>query len=370
MKRAGILLIAGALCAAPLFAQSGRSWEAVVETGLNNPRGLDFGPNGDLYVAEAGSGGSDPCVPAPEGAGQQCFGRSGAITRVNVRTGHWERVVDRLPSLATNGRQATGAHDISFPERGNPVFTIGLGADPASRTNPQLQQLGQLGLILPNGRTTTIEDLGTYEQVNNPDTKQVDSNPYGVLALRGKQIVADAGANALLEVRDNGVVKVLAVFPDRQFPHPAPPNALVDTDEVPTSIAQGPDGAYYVGQLTGFPFPVGGAVVYRVPEGGGKPLPYAAGFTNIIDIAFGPDGSLYVLELAKGGLLAAFGGAPNGWAGQVTRVLPNGNQRKINSEGLNAPGGIAVARNGTIYVTNNSVDSGIGQVLRLRPQDR
>jgi hypothetical protein len=198
----------------------------------------------------------------------------------------------------------------------------------------------------------------------------VDSNPYGVLALQRKQIVADAGANTLLEVRDNGVVKVLAVFPDRKFPLPFPPFDLADTDEVPTSIAQGPDGAYYVGQLTGFPFPVGGAVVYRVPEGGGTPLPYAAGFTNIIDIAFGPDGSLYVLELAKGGLLGAFGGAPDGWAGQVTRVLPNGNKRKINSEGLVAPGGIVVNRNGTIFVTNHSVSSGIGEVLRLRPSAR
>jgi hypothetical protein len=33
---------------------------------------------------------------------------------------------------------------------------------------------------------------------------------------------------------------------------------------VPTSVAVAPDGAYYVGQLTGFPFPVGGARVFRV----------------------------------------------------------------------------------------------------------
>ena len=67
-------------------------------------------------------------------------------------------------------------------------------------------------------------------------------------------------------------------------------------EPVPTSIAEGPDGSLYVGQLTGFPFPVGGARVYRVPAGGGTPTIVAEGFTNIIDIALGPDGAAYVLE--------------------------------------------------------------------------
>jgi hypothetical protein len=34
----------------------------VFASGLNNPRGLTFGPNGDLYVAEAGMGGSRSTV--------------------------------------------------------------------------------------------------------------------------------------------------------------------------------------------------------------------------------------------------------------------------------------------------------------------
>src|SRR5436305_12733835 len=34
----------------------------VFSTGFNNPRGLKFGPDGDLYVAEGGLGGSDSTV--------------------------------------------------------------------------------------------------------------------------------------------------------------------------------------------------------------------------------------------------------------------------------------------------------------------
>jgi hypothetical protein len=78
---------------------------------------------------------------------------------------------------------------------------------------------------------------------------------------------------------------------------------------VPTSIARGPDGAYYLGELTGFPFPQGAARIYRV-EPGRAPTVYAKGFTNVIDLAFGREGSLYVLEIVKDGLLAGACGGP------------------------------------------------------------
>ena len=130
---------------------------------------------------------------------------------------------------------------------------------------------------------------------------------------------------------------------------------------MPTSVAQGPDGALYVGQLTGFPFPVGGASVWRVPASGGSPEIVEAGFTNIIDIAFGPDGSLYVLEFAQDGILA---GPP---AGALTRIAPDGTRAVVASDGLFAPGGVAIARNGRIFVTNFSISAGGGQVVELLP---
>ena len=111
-------------------------------------------------------------------------------------------------------------------------------------------------------------------------------------------------------------------------------------DTVPTSVAIGPDGSYYVGQLTGFPFPVGGANVYRVPANGGLPEVYAEGFTAIIDVAFAPDGSLYVLELAKNGLLDAF--ILNDWTGALIRVAPDGTRSEITEGELFAPGGVVI----------------------------
>ena len=72
------------------------------------------------------------------------------------------------------------------------------------------------------------------------------------------------------------------------------PGNTVTVQAVPTAVAEGPDGWIYAGQLTGAPFPQGAANVYRVASEGGTPEVYASGFTNIIDIAFGPDGNIYV----------------------------------------------------------------------------
>jgi hypothetical protein len=48
--------------------------------------------------------------------------------------------------------------------------------------------------------------------------------------------------NALLRVSDWGKISTLAAFPSRP---------QRSTDAVPTAVAQGPDGAYYVGELMG-----------------------------------------------------------------------------------------------------------------------
>jgi hypothetical protein len=150
-------------------------------------------------VAEAGSGGSGPCVEGPEG--MRCYGASGSITRIDLRRGTQERIAGGLPSLAApDGAFATGAHDIAFLGRGNAHVTFGFGDNPVER-EAQFGLAGAsfatLARMNASGRLNVVTDLGAYEFLVNPAGDHVDSNPYGILAVAGKVIVVDAGANAL-----------------------------------------------------------------------------------------------------------------------------------------------------------------------------
>jgi hypothetical protein len=227
-------------------------------------------------------------------------------------------------------------------------------------------QFGRQVLFMASGKYRFEADVSAYEAEANPDGGEIDTNPYSIAALTGgKTLVADAGANALLKVVKNQISTV-AVFPDRLVDAPdflgLPPGTQIPMQAVPNSVVVGPDGAYYVGELTGFPFPVGAARVYRVVPGQ-EPEIYADGFTNIIDLAFGPDGHLYVLEITKNGLLAAEMGGD--FTGALIRVESDGSHTEIASDGLVAPGGLAIGADGSMYVSNYGVFSGLGEVVRI-----
>jgi glucose/arabinose dehydrogenase len=114
-----------------------------------------------------------------------------------------------------------------------------------------------------------------------------------------------------------------------------------------------------VGELSGVPFATGAANIYRV-EPGQAPEVFLTGFTTIIDLDFGPDDSLYVLEHSTG---PAFFARP----GQITRVAPDGTRSVVYS-GLIRPTSLVVDEDGTIYVTNNAIVAGLGQVLKIEQQ--
>jgi hypothetical protein len=94
---------------------------------------------------------------------------------------------------------------------------------------------------------------------------------------------------------------------------------------------------------------------------GDRTIAYS-GFTNIIDLTFGADGSLYVLQISRDGLASPTGPVP----GALIRIDPVTSMRTtIVSDGLNFPGGVVTGPDGAIYVTNFGTSAGGGQVLRI-----
>ncbi len=349
----------------------------VIARGLANPRGIAFAPNGLLFVAEAGSGGNGACTV--QGDGQTaCYGETGALTRIDPTGASAPvRVIGGLPSLAApGGFGAGGPSAISFAGTGNGRLAIGLGAAGSAR-----QGLGAKAALF--GTTLQVNaaggwkpgaDIAAFEQANNPVPGGDDSNPFGIVALPSRHVVADAGANALFEVAANGAISTLAAFPARMVPAPPflglPAGTMIPMQAVPTSVTQGPDGWLYAGQLTGFPFPVGAANVYRIPPQGGTPQVFASGFTNIAGLAFDARGTLYVLQIGDG--FAGPGGPPLKAPGKLIRVAANGAQTVVYA-GLFYPGGLAIGPDGAAYVTNFGIVPGPipgafpdgGQVLRI-----
>ncbi|MGK7936157.1 MAG: ScyD/ScyE family protein [Xenococcaceae cyanobacterium] len=127
---------------------------------------------------------------------------------------------------------------------------------------------------------------------------------------------------------------------------------------VPTSVVIGPDGALYVTELTGFPFPQNGARIYRLDDGTLEI--FLDGFTNPIDLAFAPNGDLYVLEYATNSTLS---GDPTG---ALIQVKPNGDRTTILSDELINPTALAIAPDNSIYISNQAFLPGEGEILRVQ----
>jgi hypothetical protein len=319
----------------------------VVARGLDNPRGLDFGPRGALYIAEAGIGGDGRCIPGP--LGPMCYGATGAVTR--VLDGEQERVVEGLPSLSgqnAGGNFSFGPHDIAIQE----------GAAFA-----HLIRIGQ------NGEKTSVADLAAYEQANNSDSAmasedipELRSNPHNVLATSRRFLLIDSGANALLAVRRDGQVSTRATFPTRDMKLPGS-DQTVSMQSVPTAVASGPEGVLYVAELTGFPFPEAEARIYKLAPGQ-APEVYLEGFTHIIDLAVDKEGTLYVLQIANTSLGAVFTTGQLA-AGSVIMVTLDGDRKVLASEGLVMPTGMAIGPDGYLYISNCGICAGRGEVVRI-----
>jgi hypothetical protein len=249
---------------------------------------------------------------------------------------------------------------------------------------------GQAVLRVSRGNARVIANLWDFEETYNPQTDDIRSNPFDVHALGGgAALVADAAANDLLYVDDEGNVDAVAIFPTRLASLVSLKAALgcpgsgiapicfmgdaIPAQAVPTSIAVGPDGYYYVGELRGFPGPLNQSRIWRVAPGAvwadcatspDCEVVFDGGFTSIIDLAFGPDGLLYVVEFDE-----------NGWfAAEVLGIVAGGTvnacdvdslQCVVVAGGIPFPSAITFGKNGQLWATRNSIIPPLASVIAI-----
>lgn len=284
----------------------------------------------------------------------------------------------------------------------NGLATVGRGSSYAARGGLDLGENAALLHVTPDGAEVAA-DIEAFEKANDPDKFAIDdwkdpgcapasgpftpgpqSNPYHLAATSGNTfLVADAAGNTLLRAKRSGEIETVALFtpptkadvddaasdePEdwRSFPFPGAEDGSCYVQPVPDAVATGPDGDIYVGELTG----VGATGVSRVwrlePGARGVTCPsnscevVAGGFTSILDIAFGPDGHLYVVEFDEAGWLTSVGvGTPAG--GTVNRCdVGSGSCQvaEIGDEelsGLVFPGAITFDRSGTAWLLENTL---------------
>jgi hypothetical protein len=330
----------------------------VVADNLHNPRQLVFA-HGDMYIAEAGKGGDGTCIEG--GEGPSCYGKTGSVTR--VRDGVQRRVLKKLASLSNGGTgdNAIGPADLAVVGKHTLVLSMGLGSNPKNRKDlPKLgrKQLGHLlSFNLHTKKFGSLGDIAAHEAKANPIDNR-DSDPTG-LVKAGKKgwLLTDSGGNTVVRAKA-GKVKSVAAFQDRMGISPVTGPNPVKYQVVPTDIVKGPDGAYYVSELTGFPFIQGAARIWRVVPGH-KPHVWAKGLTNVTSLAF--DGKkLYAVQISDAGIAA---GGP---IGSLERVFSkaSGKAAKPIASGLFAPYGVAI-RHGNAFVSTGAVAPTGGQVLKI-----
>jgi hypothetical protein len=330
----------------------------VFAEGLDNPRGLEFGPDGQLYVAEGGQGGTT----STEGECEQVVPPVGPYTGgVNARIstldadGQRTSVVEDLPSTqtaATLGSLVSGVADIAFVD--DTLYYL-LASGGCSHGNPEAPN----GVYRVNEDDTTelVADLSAFVMANptavqNPGDFEPDESAYGLEAFNDQLYVTESNHGAL----------------DAVDPATGTPSRVLDLSAteghlVPTAMAVGPDGNLYLSNLMPFPVMVGASSVYTVtPEG--ELGVYAPGVTAVLGLAFDDEGQLYVLETSGPGPSMEAPIVPG--TGRVVR-LTEGGELEVMATGLVFPTGMAFGPDGTLYVSNFGFGfpPGAGQVVSI-----
>jgi len=321
----------------------------VVLDGLDGPQDVLMAADGTLYVAENGTG--------PDASASKPWTESAKV--IAMAPDGTVRTLARLPSLGNprNPYDINGVGGLALD--GGSLYATSsrwLSGPPFPR--PDLA--GTVVRVDPSG-PVSVADTFQFELFNNPDQLTFDSHPYRLTpGPKGLLWVTDAAGNDLLRVDPaTGKVSLVAVFPGLPSDTPsANRNGANEIDPVPTGLVVRDDGSALVALLSGGAFPDGASKIVEVsPEG--DLSDFVTGLTAAIDLKRGPDGNIYVVQLAHfgdGDFLPA--------TGSVLRLTPDGPQPVLDH--LAFPTAVAFSPGGDAYVAVGGLGHpGTGKVLRF-----
>jgi hypothetical protein len=336
----------------------------VFASGFNNPRGLTFGPGGNLYVAEGGLGGSHSTVGRcrqAAGAAAPYTGSShsrvlgGRIAKVTP-SGHVSTVAKALPSSQTSpalGSLVSGVSSVAFIGHRMYALLAGAGCSHGVAHIPN-------GVIRVHhdGSWKMIANLSRFQRhhpVKNPDDEdfEPDGTWYSMAAFDGVLFPMDSNHGELDRVTRRGHIS-------RVMDISAKVGHVVPTALLPIGgNARNP--AMFIGNLGVFGPPDGtvpNESVYRLTRAGHLAV-RATGLEQVLGLAR-RNGVLYALEMSS------TPGGPTPGTGAIVRVRRGAAPETVVS-GLTFPTGITVGPDGAFYVSNQGFGfgAGEGQVLRI-----
>ncbi len=316
----------------------------VYATGFVNPKGMTFTPDRTLYVAEAGAPG-EVTVALPSGyGGNGPIGRNGRVSRIRPG-GQREDFLTNLPNVGIyGGVEMLGAASVAVLD--GQLYELAAAHMTVSPT---------LSRVAPDGTMTVVADIGEFNKNNPPPPSNGDAlptgNPYDLVAMAGSLYITDGNYNRVLKWTPGGQLSVLAAW---------------ENSPVTVGAAAGPDGNLYVAQFSPEPYLPGTARVDRITPDGKITEGVVKNLSNAIDVAFAPDGTMYVLQFVSQFDPARRRYAPFG--GFVLRVRADATTEPVVT-GLAFPTSMTFGPDGALYVNNygNEGNDGRGQVLRVIP---
>jgi hypothetical protein len=328
---------------------------SVFASGFNNPRGLKFGPDGNLYVAEGGLGGTDsttgqctqvvpPVGPYTGSTNNPVLG--GRISKVTP-AGVVSTVVDALPSSQTQPLPAplvSGVADVAFLHGQLYGLLAGAGCSHGVATVPN-----SIIRVGPGNTWSLVANLSAFIQANpvahpNLPDFEPDGTWYSMIAAKGAFYAVEPNHGEVDRVTPSGAISRV-VDVSAKFGH-----------VVPTAIVR--HGVFYLGNLGLFDPAVGDEHVYQLNPNG-HIRQRASGLEKVLGLAF-RGGKLYALEMST------TPGGPTPGTGAIVRVRA-GHPAETVVSGLVFPTAMTVGPDGAFYVSEQGFGfpAGAGRVVRI-----